>query len=73
MFTCEIIQFCVSLLIDLYLGFNGYKIAWDRVDYYSVEKFYASQRHWTIAGIVLVAIPLVIFIVMVLVGVVVIL
>lgn len=65
MFACGII----SLMISLYLGLNGNRIAWDRVDYYSVEKFYASQRRWTIAGIALIAILLVIFIVLALVGV----
>lgn len=67
--TYKIVQGIATLAISLYLGFNGSKIAWDRVDYYSVEKFYASQRMWTKVGLGLVAVFVVSIIILMIVAV----
>jgi hypothetical protein len=41
-----------------YLGFNGYELAWRYQPYHSLEQLHATERSWTLWGVVFVVLLL---------------
>ncbi len=46
-------------MVGIYLGLNGYELAWKHSPYHSVEQLRERERSWTLWGAVVVALFLV--------------
>jgi len=49
----------VGFIVAIWLGFKGREMAWKNKQWKSVEHFNRVQRNWSICGLVLVVIPVV--------------
>jgi hypothetical protein len=49
----------VSLIVGILLGIKGSRSAWENKKYSSIQEFNESQKNWTIAGLVVIAVNII--------------
>lgn len=53
----------INIPIMIFLGLKGNELSWENKDWKSVEHFVSAQRKWNIAGLVVFAIYILVFLI----------